>query len=73
MFIAGLLTYINCRNVTWAARVQDIFTSAKILALMTIIVAGACHLFNGKFLDVNIKKKKKINPENCYTKNRKTA
>jgi len=37
---AGLLTVINCYNVKWATRVQDIFTATKILALVIIMVAG---------------------------------
>lgn len=37
---AGLLTAINCYNVKWATRVQDIFTATKILALVIIMVAG---------------------------------
>ncbi|XP_043509961.1 large neutral amino acids transporter small subunit 2 isoform X3 [Frieseomelitta varia] len=36
----GLLTAINCYNVKWATRVQDIFTGTKIFALVIIMVAG---------------------------------
>ncbi|KFM72437.1 Large neutral amino acids transporter small subunit 2, partial [Stegodyphus mimosarum] len=43
-----LLTYINCRNVGWATRVQDVFTFAKVLALIVIILAGAYHMFMGR-------------------------
>lgn len=38
--VAGLLTAINCYNVKWATRVQDIFTGTKIFALVIIMVAG---------------------------------
>ncbi|GIY79749.1 large neutral amino acids transporter small subunit 2 [Caerostris darwini] len=42
-----LLTYINCLNVQWATRVQDVFTFAKITALIIIIIAGGYHLVMG--------------------------
>lgn len=45
----GILAFINCWDVKWATRVQDIFTYAKLLALFIIIFAGAYQLFTGKF------------------------
>lgn len=45
------LTWVNCSNVKWATKVQDVFTAAKVLALLIIIVAGLYHLFNGNLED----------------------
>lgn len=42
-----LLTVINCYNVKWVTRVQDIFTATKIFALFIIVVAGIWHLCLG--------------------------
>ncbi|XP_076544477.1 L-type amino acid transporter minidiscs isoform X3 [Osmia lignaria lignaria] len=43
----GLLTAINCYNVKWATRVQDIFTGTKIFALLIIMAAGLWWLCMG--------------------------
>lgn len=47
--VTGVLAFINCWDVKWATRVQDIFTYAKLLALFIIIFTGAYQLFTGKF------------------------
>ncbi|KAJ8687821.1 hypothetical protein QAD02_023615 [Eretmocerus hayati] len=43
-----LLAFINCWDVKWATRVQDIFTYAKLLALFIIIGAGGYQLANNQ-------------------------
>lgn len=42
-----VLTFVNCWDVKWATRVQDVFTYAKLLALFVIIATGAWQLYNG--------------------------
>lgn len=42
-----LLTVINCYNVKWVTRVQDIFTATKIFALCIIVIAGLYYLCAG--------------------------
>ncbi|XP_026675862.1 large neutral amino acids transporter small subunit 1 [Diaphorina citri] len=43
----GLLTAINCYNVKWVTRLQDVFTATKMLALGGIVIAGMWFLAMG--------------------------
>lgn len=42
-----ILTWVNCRSVKWATSVQDIFTVAKLSALVIVIVAGLVEIVKG--------------------------
>lgn len=45
--ITCLLTAINCYNVKWVTRLQDVFTATKMLALGGIVLAGLWFLLTG--------------------------
>ena len=49
VLFSGVLTFVNCYSVTWATRVQDVFTFAKLLALVIIIITGIYMLAKGEW------------------------
>ncbi|KAF9809469.1 hypothetical protein SFRURICE_020766 [Spodoptera frugiperda] len=40
----SILTAVNCISVRWTMRIQDVFTSSKLLALVVIIISGIYYI-----------------------------
>ncbi|KAK3875250.1 hypothetical protein Pcinc_019849 [Petrolisthes cinctipes] len=47
IILVCLHSWVNCVNVKWAAKIQNMFTGSKMLALLIIFVAGMIHLALG--------------------------
>ena len=45
---AGVITFVNCASVKWATRMQIVFTVAKMIAIVMLIVTGLVRLGQGK-------------------------
>jgi len=52
--IICLLTAVNCQNVKMAAKVQEVFSITKVLALVLIIIAGFIHIIGGNSQNLSL-------------------
>jgi len=43
----GIITFVNCASVKWATRMQIVFTAAKMIAIVMLIVTGLVRLGQG--------------------------
>jgi len=48
--VSVVLTAVNALDVKWSMRVQDVFTYAKLAALVLIIITGFVQLCLGMYL-----------------------
>ncbi|KAI1285240.1 amino acid transporter -like protein [Halotydeus destructor] len=48
MFSIMTITYLNCHSVQLATGTQNVFTLAKLLAIVVIVVGGMVKIFNGE-------------------------
>ena len=48
ILFTGIITFVNCASVKWAARMQIVFTAAKMIAIVMLIVTGIVRIAQGK-------------------------
>lgn len=49
LFLTGLLTFINCYDVKFTTKLQNLFMFTKIAALVLVIVIGVVHMSFGMY------------------------
>lgn len=55
-FLAVVILFVNCYSVNLATSVQNVFTAAKLVAILIIVVGGAYKLFEGLLIFIITKK-----------------
>ena len=43
----GIITFVNCASVKWATRMQNVFTAAKMVAIIMLVVTGLVRMGQG--------------------------
>lgn len=46
--ITVTITYLNCHSVSLATGTQNVFTAAKLIAIIIIVIGGLIVIFNGE-------------------------
>lgn len=49
VFFAVVILYVNCYSVNLATNVQNVFTAAKLVAVLIVIIGGAYKMAEGEF------------------------
>ena len=42
-----MITFVNCASVKWATRMQNVFTVAKMVAIVMLVITGLVRLSQG--------------------------
>ena len=46
-YFLGVIVFVNCASVRWATTIQVIFTGAKLLAIIILVITGLVRLGQG--------------------------
>lgn len=49
LLFSGFLTFINCYDVKFTTKLQNVFMFTKIAALVLVIIVGVVYMSSGKF------------------------